>query len=166
MCPFPSLLPACADRLQDKSSLVRKEALRLLQALMLHNPFGPKLPVDRFQASLATHKAMLDQLLPPEQAQGDGLQENINLEGQEGGAAAEAGQEGGAEPAVKAEPGKEEEGPAEEMEVDGEGEPAQQEEAAAAAEGEEPEAQQPVQPVRSRECCRAELPSAGVCASM
>lgn len=53
-------------RLEDKSSLVRKEALRLLGALMLHNPFGPALPVDRFVASLQVHKAMLEQVMPPE----------------------------------------------------------------------------------------------------
>ena len=51
-------------RLEDKSSLVRKEALRLLQALMLHNPFGPSLPVDRFEATYMAHRQMLDQLLP------------------------------------------------------------------------------------------------------
>lgn len=56
-------------RLEDKSSVVRKEALRLLQSLMLHNPFGPALPVDRFAASLATHRAMLDLVLPPSQDQ-------------------------------------------------------------------------------------------------
>lgn len=49
-------------RLEDKSSLVRKEALRLLAALMLHNPFGPALPIDRFSATLQVHKAMLEQL--------------------------------------------------------------------------------------------------------
>lgn len=50
--------------------MVRKEALRLLQALMLHNPFGPKLPLDRFDRTLADHRAMLEQLVPPE-AEGD-----------------------------------------------------------------------------------------------
>ena len=51
-------------RLEDKSSLVRKEALRLLGCLMLHNPFGPALPVDRFEASLNVHKVMLDAVMP------------------------------------------------------------------------------------------------------
>jgi len=64
-------------RLEDKSSLVRKEALRLLQALMLHNPFGPSLPVDRFAATLGTHKDMMDQLFPPEE---DGMQQVVNVE--------------------------------------------------------------------------------------
>lgn len=53
-------------RLEDKSSLVRKEALRLLGCLMLHNPFGPALPADRFDASLAVHKAMLEAVMPSE----------------------------------------------------------------------------------------------------
>lgn len=68
-------------RLEDKSSLVRKEALRLLQALMLHNPFGPSLPVDRFAATLGTHKDMLDQLFPPEE---DGMQQVVNLKEENG----------------------------------------------------------------------------------
>ncbi len=138
-------LPA-AGRLEDKSSLVRKEALRLLQALMLHNPFGPKLPSDRFEASLAAHKAMLEQLLPPEAGAEDAMQEGIRVEGAEAGGAAAEGA------TVKAEPGAEPS--AEGMDVDegaeGEGvqDGAQQEEAA----GEAGEVA-PVQPVRSREWC-------------
>lgn len=159
---MPASLPAClptpplfclspAGRLEDKSSLVRKEALRLLQALMLHNPFGPKLPLDRFDKTLADHRAMLDQLVPPEEAapalgqEGDTLQQPIRVEGgAEGGAAAE---EPGA--AVKAEPGAEE--TAEEMEVDGEAAAAvaaEQDEAAAGGEAAEEE---PAQPTCSRE---------------
>lgn len=130
---------------------MRKEALRLLQALMLHNPFGPKLPLDRFDKTLADHRAMLDQLVPPEEAapalgqEGDTLQQPIRVEGgAEGGAAAE---EPGA--AVKAEPGAEE--TAEEMEVDGEAAAAvaaEQDEAAAGGEAAEEE---PAQPTCSRE---------------
>ena len=51
-------------RLEDKSSLVRKEAMRLIGYLMLHNPFGPSLPLDRFTASLTMHSIMLDQVMP------------------------------------------------------------------------------------------------------
>ncbi len=51
-------------RLEDKSSLVRKEAMRLISCLMLHNPFGPSLPLDRFAASLELHSGMLKQLMP------------------------------------------------------------------------------------------------------
>lgn len=66
-------------RLEDKSSLVRKEALRLLGCLMLHNPFGPALPVDRFDASLAVHKSMLDAVMPPEEPI-DSMTETANVE--------------------------------------------------------------------------------------
>lgn len=38
---------------------MRKEALRLLQCLLLHNPFGPALPVSAFTASLETHRRLL-----------------------------------------------------------------------------------------------------------
>ncbi|KAL4434047.1 hypothetical protein ABPG75_000488 [Micractinium tetrahymenae] len=142
-----SVTAIAKGRLEDKSSLVRKEALRLLQALMLHNPFGPKLPSDRFEASLATHKAMLEQLLPPEAAE-DAMQEGIQVEGQQGGPAAGGAAEG---VAVKAEPGVEPS--AEEMEMDGEaegegGEEGQQEQEAAAA-AEEGAEVAPIQPVRS-----------------
>ncbi|WPT11640.1 Condensin complex subunit 1 [Picochlorum sp. SENEW3] len=51
-------------RLEDKSSLVRKEAMRLMGCLMLHNPFGPSLPLDKFVASLDIHSAMLEQVMP------------------------------------------------------------------------------------------------------
>ena len=51
-------------RLEDKSSLVRKEAMRLMGCLMLHNPFGPSLPLDKFVASLEIHSAMLEHVMP------------------------------------------------------------------------------------------------------
>ena len=50
-------------RLEDKSSLVRKEAMRLMSCLMLHNPFGPALPLDKFVASLELHSNMLEQVM-------------------------------------------------------------------------------------------------------
>lgn len=50
-------------RLEDKSSLVRKEAMRLMSCLMLHNPFGPSLPLDKFRASLELHTGMLEQVM-------------------------------------------------------------------------------------------------------
>ncbi len=53
-------------RLEDKSSLVRKEAMRLMSCLMLHNPFGPSLPLDKFRASLELHSGMLEQLMTVE----------------------------------------------------------------------------------------------------
>ena len=53
-------------RLEDKSSLVRKEAMRLMSCLMLHNPFGPSLPLDKFVASLELHSGMLEQVMTVE----------------------------------------------------------------------------------------------------
>ncbi len=50
-------------RLEDKSSLVRKQAMRLMSCLMLHNPFGPSLPLDKFVASLELHSDMLEQVM-------------------------------------------------------------------------------------------------------
>ena len=47
------------DRLEDKAALVRRAALQLLSALMLYNPFGPALPRDRFEASLAEYEGVL-----------------------------------------------------------------------------------------------------------
>ena len=70
-------------RLEDKSSLVRKEALRLLGALMLHNPFGPALPVDRFGASLTVHKAMLDAVMPPESENNDAMTVAVEINEEE-----------------------------------------------------------------------------------
>lgn len=40
---------------------MRKEALRLLQSLLLHNPFGPALPVAAFEASLTGHRRWLEE---------------------------------------------------------------------------------------------------------
>ena len=116
---------------------------------MLHNPFGPKLPVDRFEATLATHRAMLEQLVPSQQ--GDALQHNIRVEGQqEGGAEGQGeGQREGGEAAVKQEPAGE--ASVEGMEVDAEGEA----QPAAAAEEEEDEEEEPAAPTRSRECSAA-----------
>ncbi len=39
---------------------MRKEALRLLNGLLVNNPFGPRLAVDRYVSSLQEHKAMLE----------------------------------------------------------------------------------------------------------
>ncbi|KAL6778710.1 hypothetical protein ACKKBF_B04955 [Auxenochlorella protothecoides x Auxenochlorella symbiontica] len=92
-------------RLEDKSSLVRREALRLLQCLLLHNPFGPALPVGAFAASLASHRAALE-VLAPDHAE-DEFQ-GLKLEGGRDGATepGQEGEQGGAEaPRIKPEPG-------------------------------------------------------------
>ena len=60
---------------------MRKEALRLLGCLMLHNPFGPALPADRFDASLAIHKAMLEAVMPSEGAMGaDDMTQSVQVD--------------------------------------------------------------------------------------
>jgi condensin complex subunit 1 len=46
----PALVALAADRLRDKSSIVRKEALRLLTTLLVRNPYGPKLPGSEWKA--------------------------------------------------------------------------------------------------------------------
>jgi hypothetical protein len=137
-------------RLADKSSLVRKEALRLLQALMLHNPFGPSLPVDRFDASLAAHRAMLDLVLPPAAGQEeDAVAEGIDIQGaasaasqgedeSEGGGGARAGvkreqaSDAGSEDAMEVDDDEEQVEVEVEAEVEAE-DPAAAEAAAAAA---------------------------------
>jgi len=97
-------------RLEDKSSLVRKEALKLLTYLMLHNPFGPSLPMDRFSASLAVHKGMLDQVMPPSNAPEDAFAQEIEVAGSGDDA---TGCEGGSETvSAKPEPVDDEDGDA------------------------------------------------------
>ena len=133
-------------RLEDKSSLVRKEALRLVQALMLHNPFGPALPVERFAASLESHRGMLERVLPPSPQQGQGVVGDeigagieVVREGERGGGGEAAAEGAAGEARVKAEAGAEGEG----MEVDGEEAGGAAPEAAAA--------EQPRRPAISRE---------------
>lgn len=145
------LYPLPAGRLHDKSSLVRKEALRLLQGLMLHNPFGPQLPVDRFEATLKDQNAILEKCLP--QQAGDGIEQPIEVEGEAAGQQAAEGQQEGAE--VKQEPGAE--ASAEQMEVDADAEEGAAEgEAAADADGEADGEEEPVQvlPTRKRALLR------------
>ncbi len=144
-CDVPHTSSPRAGRLDDKSSLVRKEALRLLQGMMLHNPFGPQLPVDRFEATLVEHNAILDKCMP-QQASNDGIEQPIQVEGEAAGQQAGEGQQEAAE--VKQEPGAE--ASAEQMEVDAEGE-------GGAAEGEAPagkaaaeEEEQPTQNLPTR----------------
>jgi condensin complex subunit 1 len=46
----PAILELSADRLMDKSCMVRKEALRLITTLMVRNPYGPHLDAAVWQA--------------------------------------------------------------------------------------------------------------------
>lgn len=52
-----------AGRLEDKSALVRKQALILLTALLGFNPFAPQLPEDKFAATLEEYRRQLKVLL-------------------------------------------------------------------------------------------------------
>ena len=53
-----------AGRLEDKSALVRKQALLLLVSLLSFNPFAPQLPEDRFVATLEEYQRKLQVGLP------------------------------------------------------------------------------------------------------
>jgi condensin complex subunit 1 len=46
-------------RLEDKSAIVRKQALLLLTAMLGFNPFAPQLPEDKFVATLQEYKRKL-----------------------------------------------------------------------------------------------------------
>ena len=48
---MPVLVELAANRLRDKSALVRKEALRLLTQLLVRNPYGGRLPATEWKAS-------------------------------------------------------------------------------------------------------------------
>ena len=56
--------PCVAGRLEDKSALVRKQALLLLASLLSFNPFAPQLPEDRFVATLEEYQRKLQVSLP------------------------------------------------------------------------------------------------------
>ncbi|GAB4818223.1 hypothetical protein N2152v2_005269 [Parachlorella kessleri] len=98
-------------RLEDKSSLVRKEALRVLNSLLVNNPFGPRLAVDRYASSLQEHRAMLELLMPADVAGEEGAWAEVQIEQEAaGGQAAAGGSEPPRAPAVvvvKPEPGTE-----------------------------------------------------------
>lgn len=51
-----------AGRLEDKSALVRKNALILLVVMLQHNPFGPQLRLASFEATLEQYKRKLSDL--------------------------------------------------------------------------------------------------------
>uniref|UniRef100_A0A7N0ZW93 Condensin-1 complex subunit CAP-D2 n=1 Tax=Kalanchoe fedtschenkoi TaxID=63787 RepID=A0A7N0ZW93_KALFE len=53
-----------SGRLEDKSAIVRKNALNLLVVMLQHNPFGPQLRVASFEATLEQYKRKLRDLEP------------------------------------------------------------------------------------------------------
>jgi hypothetical protein len=65
--------------LKDKSVLVRRAAMKGLEVMLVHNPFGARLDVHWFQELLAQHEAALEQ----REALPDGavLTKDLELEG-------------------------------------------------------------------------------------
>lgn len=60
-----------AGRLEDKSALVRKNALNLLVIMLQHNPFGPQLRLASFEATLEQYKRKLSDLKPSKTLPGE-----------------------------------------------------------------------------------------------
>ena len=52
-----------AGRLEDKSAIVRKQALLALASMLTFNPFAPQLPEDRFKATLEEYERKLKVLI-------------------------------------------------------------------------------------------------------
>lgn len=52
-----------AGRLEDKSAIVRKQALLALTSMLTFNPFAPQLPEDRFVATLEEYERKLKVVL-------------------------------------------------------------------------------------------------------
>ena len=60
---FTQVTALALDRLQDKTVLVRKQAMQLLTLLLERNPYGPNLQPEQFSAALqATQQSLLDNL--------------------------------------------------------------------------------------------------------
>jgi len=59
-----SLMKLVVGRLRDKSSIVRRNALQLLTALLKLNPFAAKLPVEDLQTNYEKEKATLETMKP------------------------------------------------------------------------------------------------------
>ena len=63
-----ALLRLVVDRLQDRSSNVRKQAIQLLTALLQFNPFNATLPVEELKEQYELEKKKLDEMNPPDKA--------------------------------------------------------------------------------------------------
>ena len=61
MSPQPQTLNgnSPAGRLEEKSAIVRKQALLLLSSMLSFNPFAPQLPEDKFVATLEEYRRKL-----------------------------------------------------------------------------------------------------------
>ncbi|RMX45777.1 hypothetical protein pdam_00004164 [Pocillopora damicornis] len=60
----PHLLELVINRLQDKSSIVRKNAIQLLKTFLICNPFGAQLPLDHLRQNLSKETAKLKEMAP------------------------------------------------------------------------------------------------------
>lgn len=58
------LLELAISRLQDKSSIVRKNAIQLLKTYLICNPFGAQLPLDHLLQNLAKETEKLKEMAP------------------------------------------------------------------------------------------------------
>ena len=52
-------MSVAVGRLEDKSAIVRKQALLALASMLTFNPFAPQLPEDRFKATLEEYERKL-----------------------------------------------------------------------------------------------------------
>ncbi|XP_071805504.1 condensin complex subunit 1-like [Asterias amurensis] len=67
--PLPrqrSVMSLTLGRLQDKSSIVRKNAVQLLSEFLTSNPFAAKLPVNELEATLEKEEEKLKAMMPDE----------------------------------------------------------------------------------------------------
>ncbi|KAJ7379614.1 meiotic chromosome condensation [Desmophyllum pertusum] len=64
LCRQPHLLELVIGRLQDKSCIVRKNAIQLLKTCLICNPFGAQLPLDHLLQNLSKETAKLKEMAP------------------------------------------------------------------------------------------------------
>ena len=83
------IVSACLERLQDKSSLVRKQALAFMTTIMACNPYGDRLDSATFDATLAAEKSKLDAMIKAEGV-GGGSRPDDSKSGAGAGAASDA----------------------------------------------------------------------------
>lgn len=77
-----SLLELVVGRIQDRSSMVRKQAIQLLTALLQFNPFNATLPVEELKEQYELEKNKLESMKPPDKAEEEAkkLQQWIDIE--------------------------------------------------------------------------------------
>lgn len=73
----PHLLELVINRLQDKSSIVRKNAIQLLKTFLICNPFGAQLPLDHLRQNLSKETEKLKEMAPQLCEENDGQVEDV-----------------------------------------------------------------------------------------